>query len=175
MKRLLFALAALTLLAAPALAQDMNGSYVTLVGPSSADPGDTVTFEFYVYNGSPDAEWTTEVRFRFPETFNVLDGTYDDGGAGWSFDFSTSGDYDEYAHFIDGDGGYGEIVDGTGGTFYVTVFINPNTECGPYNLHWKQYGDEWGDPPHWIGGDLPFVMCPVATEAHTLSGVKSLY
>ena len=175
MNRLLIALIALGLSAGIASAQDMAGCYVNLLGPLAADPGETITFTFYAYNGSADGEGTSEVQFRFPDTFNVLDGTYDDGGAGWLFDFSVSGDYDQYAHFIDADGGEGEIQPGNGGYFYVTVYVSSNTECGPYNLHWKQYGDEVGEPQHWIGGDLPFVVCPVATESKAFSNVKSLY
>ena len=69
----------------------------------------------------------------------------------------------------------GRIYDGTGGHFYVELYISDNTECGPYHVTWKQYGDDWGDPPHWIGGDLNDVLCPTATEASTWSSVKSLY
>lgn len=175
MNRLLLALATLGLLAGPTAAQDMAGCYVNLVEPLWANPGETVTFTFYVCNGSADGEGTVEVRLRFPDTFNVLGGSYDDDGAGWLFDFSTSGEYDQYAHFIDADGAPGEIQPGTGGYFYVTVLVSSNTECGLYNLRWKQYGDEIGEPQHAIGGDLPFVVCPVATESLTFSSVKSMY
>ncbi len=172
----LLTISLIVLMAVPALAErDMSGSYAEIIGPDVANPGDTVTFEFNVCNGSPDAEWTTEVRFTFPETFHITDGWFDDGGAGWSFDFSTSGDYDETAHFLDGDDGYGEIQGGQCGTFYVTLDISPNTNCGPLNIHWKQYGDEWGDNPHWIGGDLPYVLCVTPVEDNNFSSVKSLY
>lgn len=136
--RILLTILIIAVMAMPALAErDMTGSYVEIIGPDVANPGDTVTFEFNVCNGSPDAEWTTEVRFTFAETINVLDGWYDDGGLGWVFDFSTSGDFDETAHFLD--------------------------------------GDEYGDHPHWIGGDLPFVLCVTPVEESTFSSVKSLY
>ncbi len=160
----------------PALAErDMSGSHAEIIGPDIANPGDTVTFEFNVCNDSPDGEATKEVRFIFPQTINVLDGWFDDGGAGWNFDFYTSGDYDETAHFMDGDGGDGEIQSGECGTFFVTAFINPNTDCGPISIRWKQYGDEVGDHPHWIDGYLTFVLCLTPVDDSTFSSVKALY
>lgn len=170
------ALLGVALLAMPALAEpDMTGSYAEMLAPAKANPGDTPTYEFYVHNGSPDFEWTTEARFVFPETFHITEGWFDDGGAGWSFDFSISGDFDNIAHFLDADGGYGEIINGTGGHFYVTLYITPNSGCGPYLVQWIQYGDGWGSPPHWIGGDLYHVLCASPNDENTFSSVKSLY
>lgn len=176
MKTLLLTLSGLLLLAAPALA-DMTGSTGNIIGPGTALPGDTVTFIFEIANGSPDGEATSSVHFRFPETFTVLDGWYDDGGLGWEFDWAAYGDYGERIIFFDAgnDPTVGEIAPGTGGLFYVSVLVSSNTECGIYSFRWKQYGDKIGGYPHWMDGLLPYDICGIATEDATWSSVKSLY
>ena len=174
MKRLLLALALVALFTAPALAdRSMAGGYCNLIGPTTANPGDLVTFEFYVWNGSTDTEWTADVIFTFPECFEVTGGYYDDGGAGWSFVFNGIGT--NVGAFNDGDGGYGEIYGSEGGTFYVEVLLGTDCECGPVTIHWFQQGDIWGSDPHFVEGDLPFTICGTPTEDATWSSVKSLY
>ena len=176
MKQLFLTLALLAMLSMPAAAdRDMADSYVNLITPITADPGDIVIFEFDVWNDSPDGECTARVHFVFPETFHVLNGWFDDGGAGWNFDFIVSGDYDNYCDFTDNDGDFGEIQGGTGGVFYVEVDVIANTECGEYNIRGKQYGDEVGAPPHWIFTENPFFVCTIPAETGTWSSVKSLY
>ena len=166
----------LILLAAPAMAA-MDGSTGVVIGPGTALPGDTVTFMFYITNGSPDGEATSAVHFRFPETFQITDAWFDDEGAGWDFAWSSYGDFDEYVVFYDNDNDpdQGEILPGQGGTFYVQLTISPNTNCGVYDLVWKQYGDGTGAHHHWTHGEVPYDICGIATEEATWSSVKSLY
>ena len=173
MKRLLSTFAILALFVAPAFAQNMSGGYVNLVSPAMVNPGDTgVVFEFYVFNGSPDAEWVTDVIFTFPTCFTATAGSYNDGGAGWSFIFNAAGNVGQ---FNDGDGGYGEIYGNVGGTFWVTVDVGTDCPGGPATVHWFLQGDIWGGDPHFIEGDLDFTIGGTATESSTWSSVRALY
>lgn len=173
MKKLLSTLAILALFAAPVFAQSMAGGYVNLISPTTVNPGDTgVMFTFYVYNGSPDTEWTAAVTFTFPTCFTVTAGSYNDGGLGWVFNFAAAGNV---GTFSDGDAGYGEIYDGDGGYFYVTVDVGAGCPAGPATVHWRQDGDIWGADPHFIEGDVTFTIGGTAAETTTLSSVKALY
>lgn len=173
MKKVLSTLAILALFSAPVFAQSMAGGYVNLISPTAVNPGDTgVEFEFYVFNGSVDTEWTSDVIFTFPSCFTVTSGYYDDGGLGWVFIFSAAGNV---ANFNDGDGGYGEIYDGDGGYFYVTVDVGGGCPVGPATVHWFQQGDIWGSNPHFIEGDVTFTIGGTATDDTTFSSVKALY
>ena len=172
MKRLAAA-AVVALCVAPGLAQDMNGSTVSLIAPSLVNAGDAaVVFQFYVFNGSPDTEWTTELVFTFPACFTATAGAYDDGGLGWLFVFTGAGNT---ASFTDGDAGYGEINDGEGGYFTVTVDVGANCPAGPATVHWLQKGDSWGADPHSNEGDLGFAIAGTATVPTTWSRLKALY
>ncbi len=176
MKRILVLLTLLAAVAAPALAdRDMTGSWAEIQAPAIANPGDTVVFKLFVFNGSPDLEWTREVIIYFPENFDVLDGWYDDLGQDWAFDFSIDGFHGNIAVFTDADGGFGEIYDGTGGEFYAQVYLHENVDCGPIHIDWKQWGDGYGSDPHWIRGELPYVLCVIPTQESSWSTVKSLY
>ncbi len=163
----------LLLAAAPGPAQDMSGSEVALVSPSLVNAGDAgVLFTFYVYNGSPDAEWTRTLTFSFPACFTVTGGSYDDGGLGWVFFFAAAG---AVGSFTDGDGGYGEIYDGDGGYFFLTVDVGADCPAGPATVHWLQEGDAWGADPHSIAGDLGFAIAGTATAPTSWSRLKALY
>jgi len=170
------ALAALVLLlrlTTPAIAQDMTGATASLEAPAGVNAGDAgASFEFYVYNGSPDTEWTTAVVFTFPPCFTVTGGTYDDGGLGWVFTFAAAGNV---ASFADGDAGYGEIYDGDGGYFHVTVDVGGDCPLGPAAIHWMQQGDNWGGLPHVAEGDMDFMIGGTATESSTWSSLKALF
>ena len=175
MKKLLSTLAILALFAVPALAQDMTGSYAQLDSPSMVNPGDTgVVFTFYVYCGSPDYEWIRNLPFTFPACFTVTDGSWDDSGASsvWSFDFAAAGNV---AQFLDNDAGYGEVYDGDGGYFYVTVDVGTDCDAGPAMVHYLLEGDDYGNDPHFVEADLDFTIGGTATDDNTWSSVKSLY
>ncbi len=174
MKKLVLLIASLAIAAAPAWAT-LDGSSAVLVGPGSANPGDTVELCFSVENGSPDGEAIREVRLTLPEDSDILSGYYDDAGQGWNFDFSIGGDYDNVGFFIDADGNPGEIAPGQMGYFYLTVFLHHNMDCGQQELAIKLYGDDTGDAPHWIRIYDYLDVCGVATEGSTWSSVKGLY
>jgi len=177
--RKLFVVLAMLAIALPAVAdRDMTGGYVTLVSPDPAIflPGNTYICEFYVYNGSPDVEWTVEVWFLFPCCFMVQSGWYDDLGQGWNFTFNVFGDCQNGALFYDNDGGWGEIYDGTGGYFYVEVYVGTDCECGSDVIHWYQEGDIYGSDPHYVEGDIDIQICDqTATQESSWSTIKALY
>lgn len=177
MKKLLIAIALMALAASPALAdRSMAGGTCTIIAPATANPGDTVTFEFLICNNSTDAEWTAAVYFTFPTCMTVLGGSYDPtstDGHTLSFVFTNN---EHTAFFDDGDGGYGEIYGaGDCGTFYVDVAIGTDCECGPVLIHWEQIGDVYGAEPHFVEGDESFTLCETPADDATWSAVKSLY
>jgi hypothetical protein len=175
MKKALILFPLLLLAGMPAQA-NLTGCFAEILSPHLAFPGMDVTFSFYVYNGSPFGEATSEVQFRFPEAFQVRDGWYSDGGLGWHFDKAILGTYDTHIiRFADADGGSGEIGPGTGGTFFVAIHINENADCDEYLLQDIQYGDRGDGLQDLAANDLPFVLCYVPTETSTWSTVKSLY
>ena len=63
--------------------RDMTGSYVECSAETFI-PGETATWTFSHYNGSPDSEWTTDVYVTFPIGVTVLSSTNLDteGGGG---------------------------------------------------------------------------------------------
>lgn len=155
----------------------MAGSTGRIVGPGVVTPGETVTFIFELTNGSTDGEGTSSVHFRFPETFTVLEGWYDDFGAGWDYVATPYGEYNERVIFQDSDENLdeGEMQGGQTGLFYVRVHVSSNTNCDVYELVWKQFGDGVGAHHHWIGEHLPYDVCGIATEPASWSRVRSLY
>ena len=171
MRKILLTISALLLLAAPALA-NMDGCWGEIVGPAYAEPGDTVTFVFNIQNGSADGEMTNVVVIRFPEIIHISEGWFDDLGQGWSFDFETGGEFSDYGYFSSE---VGQIAPGTGGLFYLTVYISPNMDCETFDIRWKQYGDRTGEPDHWIGEYLSYNLCETPTETSSWSLVKSIY
>jgi hypothetical protein len=173
MRKSLLLLAALSLLALPAKAS-IDGSYVDLLGPGTAYPLDTVTFHFYAWNGSADGEWIAEVGFRFHDLFVVQSGWYDDLGQGWSFESEIFGTYAERIRFYN-DPPVGVIEPGTGGYFYVEVWIEGNADCGEYDIEWKLVGDQSGDIPHWLNGYHEFILCNVPVDESSWSTIKALY
>lgn len=174
MKRLVMLVALMALMAGPVMAdRSMTGCTVDLIAPTTANPGETVTFEFYACNHSPDNEWTSNVIFTFPECFEVLGGSYNDGGIGALFNFVNDPIWT--AAFMDGDGGWGEIYQDYCCTFYVEVLITTACECGPVTIGWTQEGDVFGAEPHTVSGELPFVLCGTPVQDSSWSCVKSLY
>ena len=98
-------------------------------------------------------------------------------GPGWDYVATPYGEYSERVIFqdLDDNPDVGEMQGGEMGLFYVRVHVSSNTECDVYELVWKQYGDDYGVPPHWIHGDLNFVLCVTSADESTFSSVKALY
>ena len=174
MKRILLLSLALACIALPALAdRDMTGCTVELMSPLSANPGETVTFTFWVCNNSPDNEWTSNVIFTFPECISALDGWVDGGAVTPSFDVVI--DPGNVIAFMDGNGGWGEIYTDYCYTFFVSASLSTDCESGVAEILWEQQGDGYGAEPHTITGTLPFTIGVTPTDGSTWSAVKSLY
>jgi hypothetical protein len=171
MKKSLLMFLILSVMAIPAAA-NMSGCWAEVRAPYTANPGDTVVFEIYYENQSPDGEGTNSVVAIFPETYTILQSWYDDLGQGWDYSFSASGDFGSIAHF---DATTPQMMPGTGGHFFLEVFIRPNNPCGPFTIRWKQYGDRTGTPDHWISGLIEYDLCGVPTQDSNWSSIKSLY
>ena len=177
MKKLFAIMTILALFAAPALAErSMAGSYVELLAPSSGCPGGVYTFEFYVWNGSVDTEWVSNIILTFPDCFTVQGGSWiPDPGASGGFDFILNGIGTNVAAFDDANGGWGEIYGTEGGTFYVEVLIGDDCPVGPTMIHWFIQGDIYGGEPHFAEGDLDFTIGGTPVEPTSFSNVKALF
>ena len=182
MRKLLCVLALVAVLAPGAAAdRSLDGSYVQLITPDPAifDPGEYYVADFYVFNGSEDAEWIVEVWFLFPECFHVTGGSFtpDPGVAGsWDFQFDTFGSPDNGALFYDANGGNGEIWGEEGGLFHVYLTIPTGCNCRPDEVEWYMEGDTWGGPPHWMDGSIDIRICDeTAVKESDWSVIKSLY
>ncbi|MCP4549925.1 MAG: hypothetical protein GY835_26000 [bacterium] len=175
MKKLFLILALVAICATPALAdRSMAGGTCVLNSPTTVTPGSTVTFEFDIFNGSADAEWTADVVFTFPACCEVVSGYYDDSmHAGGLCAFTFEGAGTNVASFLDGDEGYGEIYGNDHVYFYVEVTVNCTD--GIELIHWFQQGDIYGDEPHFVEGDVEFTVGTTAADISTFSNVKSLY
>jgi len=173
--RLLLTLAMVALVAMPALAdRDMTGGTCDILAPAFLVPEAVNTIEFLITNNSPDTQWTMDVTFTFPECFEITGGYYTDSGSQLDalYTFTYNGNV---VIFVDGDGGYGEIY-GNGDTCNFFVEVIPHCDCGEYSIHWHQQGDDWGDPPFFVEGDVLINVCDMtATQESSWTSVKSLY
>jgi hypothetical protein len=179
MKKLFLVFAILAIAAAPALARSIAGSYINLIEPvGPVTTTFTYTFDFYVWNGSTDAEWITQVWIDFPDSWEIVAGTDsyipDPGAAGpWAFTFSGGGT--DVADWWDASGGYGEIYGGEGGHFYIDVYIGTWT-VGEATIHWHLQGDIYGAEPHFLNGQIQILVEDVTpAEDASWSKVKGLY
>jgi hypothetical protein len=168
MKKLLVVLLVIAF-AAPAMARDLTGSYVTLVDPLFVNPGETYTFTFYVWNNSPDVEWIADISIVFGGFYECYEATMGHDHASAVFDMTVEGT--SRCWWKDGDGGYGEIYDGEGCHIWVDatvpVFDSEDT------IMWELYGDIWGDPPHYVTGCIDLAVTGV--EESTWSAIKAMF
>ena len=176
MKRMLLVVSMLAILVTPTLAREIDGAGV-VVDPANIPQG-SVELSFYVYNDSQDAEWIGYFGFILPDCMTIVDGTawsYDPDASWYAEPIFTaySGQYGAWEGWTSS--GYGFMGSTDDGYFYVTV--DNQCECGTYQLiHWELVGDDWGDPPHMVEGDLEvFIECETATESTTFGALKALY
>ena len=176
MKRMLLVLSMLAVIATPTLAREIDGATVTL-DPMNLPLGQ-VELCFHVTNDSQDAEWIGYFSFLLPPCMTIVDGTdyfVDPDGTFYVDPIFTaySGQHGAWEGWTTS--GYGFMGSSDNGYFYVTV--DNQCECGTTQLiHWELQGDDWGDPPHFVEGDLEvFIECETATESSTFSILKALY
>ncbi len=177
MRKLLTLLALTALLATPALAdRNIDGSYVT-VTPVDSENG-VVELCFYAFNNSTDIEWITDVTITLPTCMVILDEPPATATSDGSFNvepvFTGYGTNVGNWHGVD-DFNFGFIFGQSGGTFCFTAQIDCDCEAD-YQIHWELQGDLFGDPPHFVEGDLPYdVLCGTPTEDSSWGTVKALY
>ncbi len=139
----------------PTLQRNISGSTLTC-GSSEYVPGTTVNLSFTVYNASTDDEWLTDVTLDFPVGVFVNSSTSFVGGS--------------YGDMIsDGATGNGALVSWHGDTGapyyygvvdmgeYATATVNVTFDgglSGDVDLPYTITGDQWGDPPHTVGGTI---------------------
>jgi len=142
--------------------KDMTGSYLEAV-QTTYQPGQTVTLDLIMYNGSPDNEWTISADIQFPAgvtvngaiDFNlnppILDRYLVYGGA--------TGD-GVLVQWLDPDGGWGEFFGNSYAYATVNVTIDPGF-TGDLNLDYTIRGDIWGSVPHEVYGTYTLAPPPV--------------
>lgn len=162
MKKLLFLFAVLAYSSFAYGQKNMTGSYLEAVQTKYL-PGQTVTLDLILYNGSDDFEWTTSVDIQFPAGVTVL-GAIDFnleppvGGRYLSYD-GTTGD-GALVQWLDPDAGFGEFYPNEYAYATVDVTIDPGF-TGDLNLDYTIYGDVWGATPHEISGTYTLELPPV--------------
>jgi hypothetical protein len=112
-------------------------------------PGESATWTFSVSCVSNDNEWIEEVEIDFPTGVTVNSATGLSGGAGGTIPYA--GSYgDGILAFWGGDG---YMANGNVATTDVNITIPPSY-AGDIILPWTIQGDEWGQAPHTISGEL---------------------
>lgn len=178
MKRLLATLALMALVAAPGLARDISGSYVT-VDPFEGENG-TLELCFFAFNGSTDFEWVESVVITLPDCMTIVDpppaSATPEDGTSFNVEPAFTGYGSSVATWFGEDAyGFGFLYGLSGGYFCVTV----EADCACDNVfpvQWEIIGDGYNDEPHYATGMLDFtVLCSTSTDHNSWSNVKSLY
>jgi hypothetical protein len=128
-------------------ARDLSGSTLEC-DTSEFMPGESATWSFTADNASTDSEWLEEIYIQFP-TGVTLDNASDFvGGSGpIPWDGSTGDGIEAYW------GGSGYITGSQTGTADVEVSIDAGFS-GDIVLEYTFVGDEYGDPPHEVSGEI---------------------
>lgn len=173
MRNLLIVLLVLAV-AVSAGARSIEGSYVELLAPSAISPGETMTFEFGVYNASTDTEWVTDVLITFPDGWIIDEGTMayvpivaDPIRPSWDMIVPDG----PTAMWLDNDEGYGELYGDEYTTVSVDVYVSDTLFGLP--IYWCLKADIWGDPPHEVCDCIELMITPV--EEQSWAGIKALY
>ncbi|MCD4818882.1 MAG: T9SS type A sorting domain-containing protein [Candidatus Cloacimonetes bacterium] len=128
--------------------RNLTGSYMEC-DAGDFTPGNSVTWTFSVYCESDDNEWIEDVWVQFPSGVVVNSSTDLVGGSGGDIPSENiTGDGIEM-HW----GGDGYMADGQVATATVDVTIGAGF-VGNISLPYVIHGDEWGDEPHEITGEM---------------------
>ena len=132
------------------------GSYIT-ASPNYFYRNDTSTWEFMVYNASPDNEWLKQVDVKFPEGFEVIeishlvdignDTLHVTGEPGFGAEFTFFGVTAQ---------NWGLIVGGEYGFFNVLGYVVPEIS-DDIIIEYEIYGDIYGSAPHQIDSTLKLI------------------
>jgi hypothetical protein len=128
--------------------RSVTGSYIECLD-NYFYMGDSVDWDFRVYNASPDNEWLKEIRMDFPEGFEVIEisNIVDQGNDTL---FLTSGEPGDGASFTwigETDEGWGVIVGDESGFFNVQGVVSESFE-GDMQINYEIFGDIYGAEPH---------------------------
>jgi agmatine deiminase len=135
------------------VSRNIEGSYLESE-LSEYSPGQTVDWIFTVYNQSTDDEWLTDIEIDFPAEINVISSTAFSGGSSDMNSDNASGN-GAVVHWNGVSGGWGVIHDGESAQATVSVSIS-SAASGNLSLGWSLQGDEYGDAPHYVSGDMEF-------------------
>jgi hypothetical protein len=137
-------------------------------------PGETVTWTFTVSCVSNDNEWIKDLWITFPTGVVVNSATSIVGGSGAIPFIGPTGD-GVVAHW----GGSGYMANGQNATTNVNVTISSGF-VGDITLPWSLQGDNWGQPPHEVSGQMsiqslgqPLTWMTIAQTSGTLTGNQS--
>ena len=133
--------------------RDMTGSYVEC-SAEGFTPGETTTWTFTVYNGSPDGEWITDVFIGFPAGVIVNSSTNFVGGTGGDLESNgVTGDGVEINWHGEDSSGWGMVYPDESATAEVNLTISGGF-AGDMVLEWQIDGDVWGGDPHSVNGTM---------------------
>ncbi len=153
MKKLLFLFVVILYSSIAYGQRSVDGSYIEAV-QTTYMPGQTITLDLILFNGSTDAEWLTDVYIQFPAGVTVT------GAINFDLAVPIATRYLEYdgttgdgvlVKWLDPDGGFGEIYGDEFAYATVDVTIDPDF-AGPLDLDYTIIGDIWGAEPHEISG-----------------------
>ena len=131
--------------------KDISGSYMETT-VEDFTPGETTSWDFSVFNASPDNEWLTDVSLEFPAGITVNSATDLTGGTGDLVYDGTTGN-GATINWNDPDGSYGEIYPDETASCEVEVAIDAGFADDAV-LEYEILGDEWGSAPHSVSGTI---------------------
>ena len=171
------AIVVLLLLIAVSARADLTGAVVSGGPEVSTAPWSLVDCEFLVENGSTDeAIATVVIELEAVGGFWFYSGLgYDEieqGRPNWELGSGTGG-----AHFLDADGGLGEVFPGESTRIWVGITPDDELEPGIYPIGYYITGDGTGEPPHFVWGATGYIHLVGASpvEGTTWGRVKALY
>ncbi len=138
--------------------RNLNGSEVN----SSTElylAGSTVNLPLNVMCDSPDDEWLLKVEFDVPEGVTInsaIDFATPNGPITWNEE-TGPGAMTSWGSIGVGSGGF--LSGGQSGNATVNLTFDPDL-TGDVHLTWTVSGDNWGDPPHQITGNI--ILAPLS-------------
>lgn len=134
--------------------RSVEGSYIECFDEAFYK-GDSVHWDFMVYNGSPDQEWLKQINIDFPQGFEVIEisNIIDDSNDTLHIISGEPGFGASFTWFGETDAGWGLITGGERGYFNVLGYVAPDFE-GDMVINYEIFGDIYGSEPHQIDSFL---------------------
>ncbi|MCF7920321.1 MAG: T9SS type A sorting domain-containing protein [Candidatus Cloacimonetes bacterium] len=133
--------------------RDISGSLVTM-DTDSFTPGEETTWNFTVFNQSPDSEWLSDIWLEFPVGVTVITASDIAGGSGGDliWDDTTGAGVTLNWHGTTSNG-WGNIHDGEYAFWSVDVQLGTEF-AGDMTIGWIIGGDGYGEEPHSLSGEI---------------------